>query len=182
VSDDVLRPVFAELNRRHARLFLHPTSPACWEQTSFNRPRPMVEFLFETTRTVVDLILNGTVAAFPDIGFVIPHAGATLPLVADRVSAFSLILPVDPAVDVLRDLGRLHFDLAGFPLPRQFDALLTMTSIRHLHYGSDYPFTPEFVAAAARNQLADVTVSSTHLLTTLRENTDALFPPRHVAT
>ena len=111
----------------------------------------MLEFFFDTTRAVVDLVLNGTVAPHPGIEFLIPHAGATLPMVADRVSVFSLLLAVDPAVDVLRDLGRLHFDLAGFPLPRQLDALLTLTTLEHLHYGSDYPFTPEFAAAMAAN-------------------------------
>jgi hypothetical protein len=43
---------------------------------------------------------------------------------------------------VLADLARLHFDLAGYPIPRQLDALLTLTTLEHLHYGSDYPFTP----------------------------------------
>ena len=76
-------------------------------------------------------------------------------MVADRVSVFSLLLAVDPAVDVLRDLGRLHFDLAGFPIPRQLDALLTLTTLDHLHYGSDYPFTPEFAAATAAERLAE---------------------------
>ena len=38
-----LEPLFAELDRRNARVFLHPTSPPCWEQTSFGRPRPMLE-------------------------------------------------------------------------------------------------------------------------------------------
>ena len=84
----------------------------------------MLEFLFDTTRAVVDLVLNGTVARHPDLEFIVPHAGATLPMIADRVSVFSLLLDVDPSVDVLRDLGRLHFDLAGFPVPRQLDALL----------------------------------------------------------
>ena len=44
-----------------------------------------------------------------------------------------------------------HFlpDLAGFPVPRQLDALLTITTTDHLHYGSDYPFTPEFAVRAA---------------------------------
>ena len=28
----------------------------------------MIEFLFDTTRTVVDLVLNGTIAANPDLG------------------------------------------------------------------------------------------------------------------
>ena len=56
---------------------------------SLGRPRPMLEFLFDTTRAVVDLVLNGTIAAHPDIEFIVPHAGATLPMIADRVSVFS---------------------------------------------------------------------------------------------
>ena len=97
-------------------------------------------------------------------------------MVADRVSVFSRLLGVDPAVDVLRDLGRLHFDLAGFPIPRQLDALLTLTTIEHLHYGSDYPFTPEFAAAMARDRLAEWGDPPGSLLDTLRANTDRLFP------
>ena len=69
------------------RVLIHPTSPVCWEQTSFGRPRPMLEFLFDTTRAVVNLVLNGTVARHPDLRLIVPHAGATLPVVADRVAA-----------------------------------------------------------------------------------------------
>ena len=78
-------PVFDELDRRGARLLIHPTSPACWEQTSLGRPRPMLEFFFDTTRAVVDLVLNGTIARHPDIELVVPHSGATIPMIADRV-------------------------------------------------------------------------------------------------
>lgn len=172
LGDPAFRPVFGELDRRGARLFLHPTSPPCWEQTSLGRPRPMVEFLFDTTRAVVDLILGGTVADHPAIELIVPHAGATLAMVADRISVFALLLGVDPSVDVLRDLGRLHFDLAGFPLPRQLDALLTLTTPDHLHYGSDFPFTPEFAVAGAIERLAE----HRPLLDSLRANTARLFP------
>ncbi len=176
LGDRAFEPVFDELDRRGTRLFIHPTSPACWEQTSFDRPRPMVEFFFDTTRAVVDLVLNGTVALHPGMEFLVPHAGATLPMVADRVSAFSLLLGVDPSVDVLRDLGRLHFDLAGFPIPRQLDALLTLTTLGHLHYGSDYPFTPEVVAAMAGERLAEAGDPPGSLSGVLRANTERLFP------
>jgi len=86
------------------------------------------------------------------------------------------LLDVDPAVDVLRDLGRLHFDLAGFPLPRQLDALLTLTSLEHLHYGSDYPFTPEFAAVMGKDRLAQEGGPVGSLLASLRANTERLFP------
>jgi predicted TIM-barrel fold metal-dependent hydrolase len=176
LGDPGFEPVFRELDRRGARLFIHPTSPACWEHTSLGRPRPMIEFLFDTTRTVVDLVLNGTVARHPGVEFIIPHAGATLPMVADRVSVFCQLLRVDPVVDVLRDLGRLHFDLAGFPVPRQLDALLTLTTIEHLHYGSDYPFTPEFAVAMASERLAAAGEPPGSVLDALRANTDRVFP------
>jgi 6-methylsalicylate decarboxylase len=169
VSDAMFEPVFRELDRRGARVLLHPTSPACWEHTSFEWPRPMVEFFFDTTRVVVDLVLRGVIDRHPNVQLIIPHGGATLPLVADRVSAFAHILA--PDVDVISDLGRLHFDLAGFAVPRQLDALLTMTTLDHLHYGSDFPFTPEPVVAAAGERIDGVD----SLVDALRSNTLRLF-------
>jgi predicted TIM-barrel fold metal-dependent hydrolase len=135
----------------------------------------MLEFFFDTTRAVVDLLLNGIVARHPGIEFVIPHAGATLPMVADRVNVFAQLLRIDAQVDVFRDLGRLHFDLAGFPVPRQLDALLTITTIEHLHFGSDYPFTPEFAVAMLRERLSEVSVTKGSLLEALRSNSERLF-------
>ena len=168
--------LFRELNRREARVFIHPTSPACWEHTSLGRPRPMLEFFFDTTRAVVDLVLGGTIARHTDIAFIIPHAGATLPMIVDRVSVFSRLLEVDPSVDVLRDIARLHYDLAGFPVPRQLDALLTITTLEHLHYGSDYPFTPELAVAMAAERLDAAGDAPGSLTEALRTNTERLFP------
>lgn len=177
LGDPLLEPVFDELDRRRARVFLHPTSPVCWEHTSFGRPRPMLEFLFDTTRAVVNLVLNGTVARHPDIEFIVPHAGATLPAIADRIAAFSLVLAdVAGGVDVLHDLGRLHYDLAGFPLPRQLDAVLALTTLEHLHYGSDWPFTPDVAAETTAAALDAVDTPAGPLPDVLGANTRRLFP------
>jgi predicted TIM-barrel fold metal-dependent hydrolase len=169
-------PVFGELDRRGARVLIHPTSPVCWEQTSFGRPRPMLEFLFDTTRAVVNLVLNGTVARHPDLRLIVPHAGATLPVIADRVAGFALLLGTDPSIDVLRDLAGLHYDLAGTPIPRQLDALLALTTLEHLHYGSDFPFTPDFVAEIASQRLDTAGDPPGSLTDVLRANTERLFP------
>lgn len=174
LGDPSFEPVFRELNRRRARVFLHPTSPACWEQTALGRPRPMLEFFFDTTRAVVDLVLNGTIARHAEVELIVPHAGATLPMIVDRVAVFARLLAVDPSVDVLRDVARLHYDLAGFAVPRQLDALVTMTTRAHLHYGSDYPFTPEIAVAMAAERLDGVDGGC--LVQALRANTEQLFP------
>jgi len=177
LGDPVLDPLFEELNRHHARLFIHPTSPLCWEQTSFGRTRAMVEFLIDTSRAVVNMLLNGVLARHPDIEVIVPHAGAALPVIADRVAAFAFILEdLDPNADVYRDLARLHYDLAGFPLPRQLGAILALTTAEHLHYGSDYPFTPEAVVAMLAEPLDAIEAQSGLVPDTLAANSRRLFP------
>lgn len=123
------------------------------------------------------MVLNGVIARHPNIEVIIPHAGAALPVIADRVAAFAFILEdLDPGADVYRDLARLHFDLAGFPLPRQLDALLALTTAEHLHYGSDYPFTPEAVVAMLAEPLAAIEQPSGPVPDTLAANSRRLFP------
>ena len=68
LGDQRLEPVFAELARCRATVFLHPMSPPCWEQTALGRPRPMIEFIFDTARAVTDLILAGTLDRHPQAG------------------------------------------------------------------------------------------------------------------
>lgn len=73
------------MDARGVVVTLHPTSPPGWEQTAFGRPRPMVEFLFDTTRCVVDMALSGTLARYPRIRWIVPHPGAVLPVALDAL-------------------------------------------------------------------------------------------------
>jgi predicted TIM-barrel fold metal-dependent hydrolase len=181
LGDARLEPIMAALNDRAALVTIHPRSPCGWEQTSFGRPRPMVEFLFDTTRAVVNLALNGVLSRYPAIRWVVPHAGAALPVMADRVARLAPLTspPPDgePAPDVLGDLGRLYYDLAGVPLPRALPALLSLVPSSQLVYGSDYPFTPAPMVAALAGAIAatDVLDGPTRAAA-LHGNAAALLP------
>jgi predicted TIM-barrel fold metal-dependent hydrolase len=138
-----LRELFGELNLRGTVVFLHPASPMNWEHLIPGVPRPMMEFLFETTRTVVNLVISGTLDACPDIELVIPHAGAALGVLADRVVGLLEIVPElgqVPSDRVLPALGRLWYDLAGFSTPRQLLVLREIVDPSRLLYGTDRPF------------------------------------------
>jgi 6-methylsalicylate decarboxylase len=189
LGDPRLEPVMDALHTRAALVTIHPRSPCGWEQVSFGRSRPMVEFLFDTTRAVVNLALNGVLARYPAIRWVVPHAGAALPVMADRVARLApLSSPPsasDPASetagqaapDVLGDLGRLYYDLAGVPLPRALPALLNLVPASQLVYGSDYPFTPApMVAALAEAIAATGALDGTTRAAALRGNAAALLP------
>jgi 6-methylsalicylate decarboxylase len=144
LGDERLDPVMAALDARSALVTIHPVSPCGWEGVSFGRPRPVVEFLFDTTRAVINLALSGVLDRYPAIRWVVPHTGAALPALADRVDRiYPWISPPEaPSVDLIAALGRLHYDLAGTPLPRALPALLELAATSQLVYGSDYPFTP----------------------------------------
>lgn len=147
MGDVRLDPVFAELNRRHAVMFMHPTSPSCrcCQALSLGYPRPMIEFMFETTRAVANLLLTGTLDRFPDIRLIVPHAGAAVPVLVDRVIGLAPALGLPEPLDadrVFTTLRRLYYDLAGFPLPRLLPALLQLADPARILYGSDWPFTP----------------------------------------
>lgn len=142
-----LDPVFEVLNQRKAVVVIHPTKPSrVPPQVAENAPIPMMEFLFDTTRTITNLILYRTLKRYPDVKIVVPHAGAFLPLLADRLWAFTAYLPPqdNEIPDVFGELRCLYYDVAGFCVPRQLGVLLGITGTDHLLYGSDFPYTPQF--------------------------------------
>ncbi|MER7834343.1 amidohydrolase family protein [Streptomyces sp. NPDC096040] len=176
LGDPYYEPLMAELDRYCAVVFLHPTSPPCWEATSLGRPRPMLEFPFETTRAVANLVLNGVLDRYPAIRFVVPHAGAALPVLADRIGAFA-VATQDPPVDVLGALRGLYYDVAGLPLPRQLPALLTLTDADHILYGSDYPYTPDWALHGLAQALAGSDVLTRDQRESVwRGSAEGLFP------
>ena len=147
LGNPALAPVLEEIDRRNGIVFLHPTSAQGTELVDCGRPRPMIEFLFETARTVIDYVLSGSAARYPSIRLIVPHCGGVIPLLADRVALFAVALSSGPAgepvVDVLR---RFYYDLAGTPSDLQVTALRQLCPPDHLLYGSDYPWTPADLA------------------------------------
>lgn len=155
LGDKAFDPIFAELNRRKATIFIHPTSPSiktscCGQHTAVTMlpqyPNPMFEFMFDTARMLINLFMSQTIKRCPDITFVIPHAGAvTVPLI-QRFCGFSTLLgsDVEISAQITKETfaRQFYFDLAGFPFPDQVLALLRYSGPDRLLYGSDYPFTP----------------------------------------
>jgi 6-methylsalicylate decarboxylase len=118
LGDPLLKPLYIELDRRAAVIFIHPTSPACpcCARLSAAYPQPMVEFMFETTRSVADMVLSGVLDRFPNLKVIVPHAGAALPALSERIELLLPMLAKEGAPkppSIIHALRSLHFDLAG---------------------------------------------------------------------
>ncbi|MGW7727813.1 amidohydrolase family protein [Streptomyces canus] len=181
LGDPRLERVFAELDRRRAVVFLHPTSPVGWEQSALGRPRPMVEYIFDTARTVTDLVMAGVVARCPRIQVIVPHCGGAVPVLADRINEFMrLFVPSEksPAQDAVEQLRGLYYDMAGTAFPRQVPALLKLVDPDRVLFGSDYCWTPPPLADAhiAAIDTAESPVDGPTWRSLTTANAQRLFP------
>jgi 6-methylsalicylate decarboxylase len=144
LGDPRLDGLYSRLDRRGSTLFIHPTTPHEGAHLALGYPRPMLEFIFETTRAVTQLIISGALDRYPGMRVIVPHAGAALPILAARIELLLPILAAQGTVPPsVRDaLKRVHFDVAGAPVPELLGALLSVADPTRIHYGSDFPFTP----------------------------------------
>lgn len=146
LDDSSLEPLMAELNKRKALVVLHPTEPAVVvPNVCEGMSIPTMEYFFETTRTFSNMVIHDLFERYPDIKWVLPHAGAFISILADRFDSFALMLRFQNptlGVDILKSMAHVYYDVAGFSEPKQIEMLLRNVAVSHLVYGSDTPYTP----------------------------------------
>lgn len=157
LGDKRFDAIFEELNLRRAVVFIHPTSPTCWRECSMGFPRSMLEFPFETTRAVTNLILSGTLKRFPKLQIILPHNGGTAPMLAERIATIASSYALGPAADedIRSYLRRLYYDTAMATSPHTLATLLATVDSSHILYGSDTPWLPEKLLETLNRQLAE---------------------------
>jgi predicted TIM-barrel fold metal-dependent hydrolase len=142
-GDPAFAPVFDELNRRKAIVFVHPTEPLCCANLIPGIPSNVVEFVFDTTRAIVSFLANGTFARCPDIRFIFCHSGGTMPVLAARINGFfqarSALASRVPN-GVMYELKKLHYDIANATNPSSLAALMKLVPTSQIVWGSDFPY------------------------------------------
>ena len=139
LGDPKLEPVMAELDRRHAIVFVHPT-PVGGPPVPGLHP-VLADLLLDTTRAAVNMTLKGVVRRYPNLKIILSHAGGFLPYAAYRVANIASV--VDPTLsysDVLEDLSSFYFDTALGSSPSSLPSLLQFARPGHVLYGSDWPY------------------------------------------
>jgi 6-methylsalicylate decarboxylase len=141
LGDPSFAPVYAELNRRKALVYVHPTAPSCCQSLVPGIPVGSIEYATDTTRTIAHLVFSGTATRFPDIRWIFSHSGGTLPFLTGRFIRLAeerklAFLPNGP----LPEFRKFHYELAQGNTPGQIAALLKLVPMAHVLYGTDFPF------------------------------------------
>jgi predicted TIM-barrel fold metal-dependent hydrolase len=142
LGDPIFAPVLQELNRRAAAVFIHPNQPQY--DIPPVAPASVLEFPFETTRTATSLIISGALKTYPNIRFILSHAGGALPYLVPRLRlSFSMMPGVAERVgDPIEAFRSFYYDTALSSGPSVFAALAQVAAPDHVLFGTDFPMAP----------------------------------------
>jgi predicted TIM-barrel fold metal-dependent hydrolase len=135
-------PLYAELDRRRAVVFVHPVRPPMKELPELAFPAGYTELVFDTTRAIVNLLCTGTLARYPNIRFIMAHMGGVTPFLTFRLGGLADEPRFRDCVPegVETYLRRLYYDITQSPSPGALKALLEIADPSRILFGTDYPF------------------------------------------
>ena len=104
------------------------------------------DFLLDTTRAAYLLVRNGIRRKYPNIRFILSHAGGFVPYASYRMAIGITSDTGQSITDNLDDLAGFYFDTALSSTVAALPTLLAFAKPGHITFGSDYPFAPVDVA------------------------------------
>lgn len=133
--------LFKVLDDRSAVAFIHPADlPA---PAAPGIPPFAADFLLDTTRAAYLLVSNGVRRRYPNIRFILSHAGGFVPYASHRMAVAIAGESGRSPLDVLDDFSGFYFDTALSSSQAALPSLLAFANPGHVLFGSDWPFAPE---------------------------------------
>ncbi|QSZ32323.1 hypothetical protein DSL72_001897 [Monilinia vaccinii-corymbosi] len=134
-----------ELSNESHTIFIHPTTPYLRYNAQLVEANPtnyapgLVEFYFDTARTLMDLFVSGTMQNYTNIRYQISHVGDSFLSIIDRFLSTTADGKTSPFYTILQT--RFWWDSAGPTYPHQVRGLLAYEVPKsRLTFGTDYPY------------------------------------------
>ncbi len=185
LGDPTFAPVFEELNRRKAIVFVHSNVPVCCTRGGSGTHRYLVpgvnnnviEYGTDTTRAIMSLVVINANERYPNIRFLFSHAGGTMPFLIERIlgrkNMASLTDPSRPNAR-LHQLRQFHYDTANANNSVALDALTAVVGVSQILFGTDFPYEGS-VAEQSHDLKACGAFNATQLRSVGRDNARRLL-------
>lgn len=177
LTDPSFDPIWAELDRRGAVLFLHPAGSACGSaelvETGLTWP---LGAPFEDTMTLLEMLQGGFQQRFPRIRTIVPHLGGTLPFIIQRLD--HMAQRYMPGKGVPREeLRKFWYDTVNAYPPSLRLAIETF-GLERIVFGTDWPFWKGEAHQLAADYLAQAGLTPEQIALIDSGNARALFGER----
>ena len=175
LGDPWFEPLWSELNRRAALVFIHPTRSTLRELAGI--PAPFLDFPCDTARTANQMVLSGVLDRYPSMRVILSHAGGFVPYAVQRFAACAALMPgAADAETIVKSFRRFYFDTALSSSPYTIPSLKAFADPSRIVFGSDFPYGPGGAAEEFTSMLdASVLLSEAERAAINRANALPLF-------
>ena len=139
-------PLMVVLNQRNVVVLIHPSSPSYFNDLGLDIRPSVMEYVFETTRAIMNLVVSGTLERYPDIRFITAHAGGAAPYIAARLSEqgerFTPDIRERAPDGILSYLKTFYYGTAQATSSYSLNALPDLVDVSHVVFGTDLPVSP----------------------------------------
>ena len=156
LGDPRFSPLFDELQRRAAVVFVHPNPSPDPSAHALGLPDTLIDFTADTTRAIAQLHYGNTFARTPDIKYIFAHAGGTVPYLAKRfgiIDEMNVIPGAEARGTAAETFRRLYWDTAaswGDPVLR---LLRNVVGVSRVVFGTDFPYLRRDIALRCRQDI-----------------------------
>ena len=186
LGDPGFAPLLEFLHSRRAVVLIHPGElPA---EPVPGIPTFTADFLLDTTRTAISLILSDAMKTYDGIRFILAHAGGFVPYIAYRIlltrlarsnklaQAFAVVDQKHQIPRLLAPLRQFYYDIALSSTPAALPSLFEVADPTHVLYGSVFPFAPPVAVGFMARQYEGMPVDPALRHGIDRGNAEMLFP------
>ena len=157
LGDQRLDPLFEELQRRAAVVFVHPNPSPDPSAHALKLPDSLIDFPADTTRAVARMHYSNTFARTPDVKYILSHAGGTVPYLATRfgvVDEMGVIPGAEDRGTAAETFRRLYWDTALSWSDAELRMLRDVVGIDRVVFGTDYPYLRRDLAVSSHDHIA----------------------------
>ena len=156
LGDAALEPVFEELERRKAVVFVHPNPSPDAVAHSLGLPDNLLDFPTDTNRAVAQMHYTNRFARTPNVKYIFSHAGGSIPYLAARFAIIDEMGFVaggeqrGTAADMFR---RMYWDTALAASDPVLRMLRDIAGISQILFGTDFPYQRRDLAVKSKQQI-----------------------------
>jgi predicted TIM-barrel fold metal-dependent hydrolase len=176
--------LLSELDRRYCVIFVHPVSPLGIKGLALDFPASLLEYAFDTSRCIANLLRYRSPTRFPHLKFVFSHAGGAAPYLLPRLTLMEYFVSPRHELQVEQDrseiargLRSFYYDVALSSTDAVLKLLIDVVGCDRIVFGSDYPQVPKnFIAATADTVAQSSAIDAKQRNMIMRGNALALLP------
>jgi predicted TIM-barrel fold metal-dependent hydrolase len=164
LGDRRLAPLFDELQRRGAVVFVHPNASPDPAAHSLGLPDSLIDFTADTTRAIAQMLYSNTFARTPDVKYIFSHAGGTIPYLAGRfaiVDEMNVIPGAEDRATAAETYRTLYWDTALSWSDPVLAMLRSVVGLDHVLFGTDFPYLRRDLAVDTPNHIGSTTALTT---------------------